>query len=69
MLCALAAGLMASMKQGDLSNWSLSPDEFADLASSLTNFFSQSGRGGSERNAPYSQNSISGEWADDGLVL
>jgi hypothetical protein len=31
---------MESMKAGDLTNWSLNPEQFADLASSLNNFFS-----------------------------
>ncbi|XP_064610696.1 forkhead box protein J3-like isoform X4 [Liolophura sinensis] len=34
-------GLMETMKQADLSNLSLNPEQFADLASSLNNFFNQ----------------------------
>ncbi|CAH1776065.1 unnamed protein product [Owenia fusiformis] len=37
------AGLMESMKQADLQNWSLNPNQFADLAASLSNFFNQTG--------------------------
>ncbi len=33
---------METMKQEDPANWSLKPEQFADLASSLNNFFSQS---------------------------
>ncbi|XP_013416332.1 forkhead box protein J2 isoform X4 [Lingula anatina] len=36
-------GLMESMKQADQNNWSLNPQEFADLASSLNSFFQQAG--------------------------
>ncbi|XP_038061512.1 forkhead box protein J2-like isoform X2 [Patiria miniata] len=36
-------GLMESMKQADLKNWSLAPEQFADLASSLSQFFQQTG--------------------------
>ncbi|XP_071109520.1 forkhead box protein J3-like isoform X1 [Haliotis cracherodii] len=36
------AGLMETMKQEDPANWSLKPEQFADLASSLNNFFNQS---------------------------
>ena len=33
------ADLFESMRQYDAKNWSLNPDQFADLASSLSNFF------------------------------
>ncbi|XP_022100614.1 forkhead box protein J3-like isoform X2 [Acanthaster planci] len=36
-------GLMESMKQADLKNWSLEPQQFADLAASLNQFFQQTG--------------------------
>ncbi|XP_033095429.1 forkhead box protein J2-like [Anneissia japonica] len=36
-------GLMASMRQADQKNWSLEPDQFANLASSLSQFFQQTG--------------------------
>lgn len=36
-------GLMESMKAADLSNWSLNAEQFSDLASSLNNFFAQTG--------------------------
>ncbi|XP_077998704.1 forkhead box protein J3-like isoform X3 [Glandiceps talaboti] len=36
-------GLMESMKQADLKNWSLDPEQFADLANSLNQFFTQAG--------------------------
>ncbi|XP_048417192.1 forkhead box protein J3 isoform X9 [Stegostoma tigrinum] len=36
-------GLMESMKQADLNNWSLDPVQFADLCSSLNQFFTQTG--------------------------
>ncbi|XP_071945060.1 forkhead box protein J3-like [Antedon mediterranea] len=36
-------GLMASMKQADQKNWSLEPDQFANLACSLNQFFHQAG--------------------------
>ncbi|XP_033763331.1 forkhead box protein J3-like isoform X4 [Pecten maximus] len=35
-------GLMDTMKNADQSNWSLNPEQFQDLASSLNNFFNQS---------------------------
>lgn len=31
------------MKQGENANWSFNPEQFADLASSLSNFFNQTG--------------------------
>ena len=31
------------MKQGESANWSFNPEQFADLASSLNNFFTQVG--------------------------
>ena len=34
---------MDTMKQADNSNWSLNPEQFSDLASSLNNFFNQAG--------------------------
>ncbi|XP_054768437.1 forkhead box protein J3-like, partial [Lytechinus pictus] len=40
------AGLMESMKQADSKNWSLQPEQFADLAESLSNFFQQTGVAG-----------------------
>ncbi|XP_043917719.1 forkhead box protein J3 [Protopterus annectens] len=36
-------GLMESMRQADLNNWSLDPSQFADLCSSLNQFFTQTG--------------------------
>ncbi|XP_048739243.1 forkhead box protein J3-like isoform X2 [Ostrea edulis] len=36
-------GLMDTMKQADQSNWCLNHEQFADLASSLSTFFNQSG--------------------------
>ncbi|KAM4703294.1 forkhead box protein J3 [Rhinophrynus dorsalis] len=36
-------GLMESMRQADLKNWSLDPVTFADLCSSLNKFFTQTG--------------------------
>uniref|UniRef100_A0A4W3JIE2 Forkhead box J3 n=1 Tax=Callorhinchus milii TaxID=7868 RepID=A0A4W3JIE2_CALMI len=36
-------GLMESMRQADLNNWSLDPVQFADLCSSLNQFFTQTG--------------------------
>ena len=41
-LC-LYPGLMESMRAADLNNLSLNPDQFADLASSLNQFFTQTG--------------------------
>ncbi|XP_072174798.1 forkhead box protein J3-like [Diadema setosum] len=40
------AGLMESMKQADSKNWSLEPEQFADLAASLNSFFQQTGVSG-----------------------
>jgi len=40
-LCVL--GLVDTMKQGESANWSFNPEQFADLASSLSNFFNQTG--------------------------
>ena len=34
------------MKQYDAKNWALEPDQFADLASSLSNFFAAQPAGG-----------------------
>ena len=39
-------GLMESMRQADSKNWSLQPEQFADLAASLSNFFQQTGVSG-----------------------
>lgn len=36
-------GLMESMKAADQNNWSMNPDQFADLAASLRNFFTKTG--------------------------
>nr|XP_014342709.1 PREDICTED: forkhead box protein J3 [Latimeria chalumnae] len=36
-------GLKESMRQADLNNWSLDPVQFADLCSSLNQFFTQTG--------------------------
>lgn len=36
-------GLMDTMKQADQVNWCLNHEQFADLASSLSTFFNQSG--------------------------
>lgn len=36
-------GLMDSMKNLDQTNWSVSPEQFSDLASSLNTFFNQAG--------------------------
>lgn len=43
MLWAFVLGLMESMKQADMNNWTLNPEQFADLASSLNTFFTQTG--------------------------
>ncbi|XP_038629095.1 forkhead box protein J3 isoform X3 [Scyliorhinus canicula] len=45
-------GLMESMKQADLNNWSLDPVQFADLCSSLNQFFTQTGLIQSQGNMP-----------------
>lgn len=37
------SGLVDTMKQGESANWSFNPEQFADLASSLSNFFNQTG--------------------------
>lgn len=42
-LCAFLVGLMESMRQADLKNWSLDQVQFADLCSSLNQFFTQTG--------------------------
>ncbi|XP_074654905.1 forkhead box protein J3-like [Tubulanus polymorphus] len=49
-------GLMDSMRQGDLNNWSLNPEQFADLASSLNNFFNQAGIINQSQNSSQSNN-------------
>ncbi|KAI0213721.1 Forkhead box protein J3 [Lamellibrachia satsuma] len=36
-------GLMDSMKAADQNNWSMNPEQFADLAASLKNFFTKTG--------------------------
>lgn len=36
-------GLLENIRLADMNNWALSPEQFADLASSLNNFFSQTG--------------------------
>ena len=36
-------GLMESMKAADQNNWSMNPEQFADLAASLRNFFTKTG--------------------------
>ncbi|KAH3823291.1 forkhead box protein J3-like isoform X2 [Dreissena polymorpha] len=36
-------GLVDTMKQGESGNWSFNPEQFADLASSLSNFFNHTG--------------------------
>ncbi|XP_052832981.1 forkhead box protein J3-like isoform X2 [Octopus bimaculoides] len=36
-------GLVENIRLADMNNWSLSPEQFADLASSLNSFFSQTG--------------------------
>lgn len=40
---AFLVGLMESMRQADLKNWSLDQVQFADLCSSLNQFFTQTG--------------------------
>lgn len=40
---AFLIGLMESMRQADLKNWSLDQVQFADLCSSLNQFFTQTG--------------------------
>lgn len=40
---SFGVGLYESMRQADLKNWSLEPSQFADLASSLNQFFQQTG--------------------------
>ncbi|XP_070561639.1 forkhead box protein J3-like isoform X2 [Ptychodera flava] len=52
-------GLMESMKQADLKNWSLDPEQFADLANSLNQFFTQAGILGSDA-LKTSQSSVAG---------
>ncbi|XP_053308294.1 forkhead box protein J3 isoform X2 [Spea bombifrons] len=44
-------GLMESMRQADLKNWSLDQVQFADLCSSLNKFFTQTGLIDSQSNA------------------
>lgn len=44
-------GLMESMRQADLKNWSLDQVQFADLCSSLNQFFTQTGLIHSQSNA------------------
>ena len=39
-------GLVDTMKQGESANWSFNPEQFADLASSLSNFFNQATNSG-----------------------
>ena len=34
-------GLMDTVKQDNANNWSINPEQFADLASSLNNFFNR----------------------------
>ncbi|GAB1602282.1 box J3-like isoform X2, partial [Argonauta hians] len=36
-------GLVENIRLADMNNWSLNPEQFADLASSLNSFFSQTG--------------------------
>jgi hypothetical protein len=43
MFLTISTGLMDTMKQADQSNWCLNHEQFADLASSLSTFFNQSG--------------------------
>ncbi|NP_001277625.1 forkhead box protein J3 isoform X2 [Mus musculus] len=45
-------GLMESMRQADLKNWSLDQVQFADLCSSLNQFFTQTGLIHSQSNVP-----------------
>ncbi|KAG8434293.1 hypothetical protein GDO86_012608 [Hymenochirus boettgeri] len=45
-------GLMESMRQADLKNWSLDQVQFADLCSSLNKFFTQTGLIHSQSNVP-----------------
>ncbi|XP_060577634.1 forkhead box protein J3-like [Ruditapes philippinarum] len=45
-------GLVDTMKQGESANWSFNPEQFADLASSLSNFFHQTGGNTPTRNLP-----------------
>ncbi|XP_018081557.1 forkhead box protein J3 isoform X3 [Xenopus laevis] len=45
-------GLMESMRQADLKNWSLDQVQFADLCSSLNKFFTQTGFIHSQSNVP-----------------
>ncbi|XP_072465850.1 forkhead box protein J3 isoform X4 [Notamacropus eugenii] len=47
-------GLMESMRQADLKNWSLDQVQFADLCSSLNQFFTQTGLIHSQSNVPQS---------------
>lgn len=42
-IVTIFTGLMDTMKQADQSNWCLNHEQFADLASSLSTFFNQSG--------------------------
>lgn len=49
---AFLVGLMESMRQADLKNWSLDQVQFADLCSSLNQFFTQTGLIHSQSNVP-----------------
>ncbi|KAL4221662.1 Forkhead box protein J2 [Mactra antiquata] len=48
-------GLVDTMKQGENANWSFNPEQFADLASSLSNFFSHTGGNTPIRNTSSTQ--------------
>lgn len=50
--CLLTSGLMDSLRTGDINNWSLNPEQFSDLASSLNKFFSQVKNESTEQQTP-----------------
>ena len=56
----LPTGLVDTMKQGESANWSFNPEQFADLASSLNNFFTQVGSNSPRQNVSQQYDSLAG---------
>ena len=56
------------MKQGESANWSFNPEQFADLASSLNNFFTQVGSNSPRQNVSQQYDSLAGKYYVDNFI-
>ena len=56
------------MKQGESANWSFNPEQFADLASSLNNFFTQVGNNSPRQNVSHQYDPLAGNKINHVLI-